>query len=164
MEALAPTGSLISTEPNFTSSSITTTGPAKRALVRSSSIEPSRRTSASRVGTVHSPRRFSEPAQPRSSTRSVADVTIAPGPGRSPTSPSRSVRVRACETSDERCSNSPMSISPSATALCSRRMVPLRSASEIRNATMSSFESIVRPTLAIYRCRRRMAVRRLYAR
>src|ERR1700731_4518014 len=42
-----------------------------------------------------------------------------------------------------------MSISPSATALCNRRMVPLRSASETRNATMSPPD--VSPTLATYR-------------
>src|SRR5271169_2221476 len=47
------------------------------------------------TGAVHSPWRLSEPAQPRNSTRSAADVTIAPGPGRSPTSPSSSLRVRA---------------------------------------------------------------------
>ncbi|CFR95260.1 Uncharacterised protein [Mycobacterium tuberculosis] len=95
------------------------------------------------MGTIHSPWRFREPAQPRSSTRSAADVTIAPGLGRSPTSPSSSLRVHAKETRDERCSNSSMLISPSATALCSRRIVPLRSASETRNATMSPPVSVM---------------------
>ena len=109
-------------------------GRRSAPCVRSRSTEPMRRCSASRVGTVHSPWRLSEPSTPRSSTRSAAVVTIAPGPGRSPTRVSRSECSRACDTSAERSSNSSMSISPSATALCSRRNVPLRSASETRIA------------------------------
>ena len=57
---VAPSGRRMSTEPNFTSNSITTIGPAKRALVRSRSIDPIRRTNASLVGTTHSPWRFSD--------------------------------------------------------------------------------------------------------
>ena len=71
VETLAPSGSRSSSELNRRSSSITTIGPAKRALIRSSSIEPTRRTSDRRVGTTHSPCRLSDPITPRSSTRSV---------------------------------------------------------------------------------------------
>ena len=64
IDALAPSGNRMSRPPNFMSSSTTTIGPAKRARVRSRSTDPSAARSANRVGTVHSPWRFSEPSTP----------------------------------------------------------------------------------------------------
>jgi hypothetical protein len=89
--------------PIFMSSSTTTTGPAKRAFTRSSLTEDIRRTSASRVGTIHCPCRFSDQA-----SRAVHPVgrrrDDRTGPGRSPTTRSNSPRARAKDACDERSS------------------------------------------------------------
>ena len=143
--ALAPSGRRMSTEPRTMSSSITTTGPANRALVRSRSTEPTRRTSARRVGTVHSPCRRSEPSHPRSSSRSAAEAAIAPAqaglrparPGRPAPAPSTrrpsAPRTRRCRSAPAR-----RRCATGAEFRCGRRRTPARRACSRTSARSQS--------------------------
>ena len=136
IDALAASGRRISTEPNFTSSSITTMGPANRmGQIEVDGAHPSdqrqpgehRPFPLALQRTQHPPQLH--PVGRRSHDRATAGQILDE-------CSEFGVQARP-DTAPDRSSNSSMSIRPRATALCRRRNVPLRSASEMRSTAAS---------------------------